>query len=269
MEGNMEKYLNRGIKEIINEFPAIGSILDQYNIGCTLCGVGTCLLKDIVSVHNLSADEEQVLMARISKVIYPDRDVEIKISQTKTAAPGPGEITYSPPMRGLVSEHTVIKRVLAMIPALIEDLDVSRASDRALVLSTVDFIRSYADRYHHAKEEDILFREFDENLEMVKIFNEDHSIGRGHVKTILAALETDDNLSIKEHFMGYRELLAGHIKREDEVLYPWMDRHLSTSQVGALFARFSDVDGQFKDVREKQEAFVEMLEEKFKYEEVK
>ena len=52
----------------------------------------------------------------------------------------------------------------------------------------------------------------------MKVFNEDHRIGRGHVKAIVEALETGDNLSIKEHFIGYRELLSGHIKREDEVL---------------------------------------------------
>ena len=73
----MEKYLNKGIKEVIVEFPAVGSILDEYNIGCTFCGVGTCLLKSIVEVHNLAPEEERELMGRISRVIYPDRDVEI------------------------------------------------------------------------------------------------------------------------------------------------------------------------------------------------
>jgi len=33
---------------------------------------------------------------------------------------------------------------------------------------------SYADRFHHAKEEDILFKFFDENLDMVKVMCEDH-----------------------------------------------------------------------------------------------
>ncbi|HKN19360.1 MAG TPA: hypothetical protein VJW95_06145 [Dissulfurispiraceae bacterium] len=167
----MEKYLSKGIKEVITEFPAIGTILDEYNIGCTLCGVGTCLLKDIVQVHNLPPEEERVLMARISRIIYPDRNVQIPVTEIRCASAGIREVKCSPPIQGLVDEHTVIKRVLAMIPDIIEDLDVSRVEDRALVLDTIDFIRSYADRYHHAKEEDILFKEFDENLEMVKIFN--------------------------------------------------------------------------------------------------
>ncbi len=265
----MEKYLSKGVKEVITEFPAIGPILDECHIGCSLCGVGTCLLKDIVQVHNLTAEEERLLMARISRVIYPDRHIEIPVTQRKSGTEGLREIKYSPPMQWLVDEHTVIKRVLAMVPVIIEDLDVSRVEDRALVLDTIGFIRSYADRFHHAKEEDILFKEFDEDHAMVKIFNEDHRIGRGHVKAVLDALEADDDWSVREHLTEYRELLTGHIRREDEVLYPWMDRNLSTSQVGRLFAMFASADSKFKDVREKQEAFVRALEEKYKYEEVK
>jgi len=32
----------------------------------------------------------------------------------------------------------------------------------------------------------------------------------------------------------------GHIRKEDEILYPWMDRNLSTAQVGALFSKFAE-----------------------------
>lgn len=265
----MKEYLNKGIKEVIAEFPAIGPILDEYNIGCTLCGVGTCLVKDIVEVHNLPPEEEGELMARIGRVIYPDRYVEISVTPKKNGNTRTGEIQYSPPMQGLVDEHTVIKRVLAMIPSMLGDLDASRDEDRDLVLATVDFIRSYADRYHHAKEEDILFKEFDEDLEMIKVFNEDHRTGRGHVRAVLEALETGDNRAIQEHLTGYRELLRGHIKREDEVLYPWMDRNLSTAQVGRLFAKFAEVDEQFREVRARQEAFAAALEKRYNYEEVK
>ena len=73
----MEKYLNKGIKEIISQFPKVADILNEYNIGCVPCNVGTCLLKDIVEIHNLPEAEEQELMVRIAKVVYPDRDIKI------------------------------------------------------------------------------------------------------------------------------------------------------------------------------------------------
>ena len=48
----MEQYLSKGIKEIIDQYPDVESILDEYGIGCGPCSVGICLLKDIVDIHN-------------------------------------------------------------------------------------------------------------------------------------------------------------------------------------------------------------------------
>ena len=73
----METYLNKGIKQIINQFPEVENILDEYGIGCSPCNVGTCLLKDIIEIHRLDADDEQKIMARIAKVFYPGKVVKI------------------------------------------------------------------------------------------------------------------------------------------------------------------------------------------------
>ena len=73
----MEAYLDKGIKEIIEEFPGIEDVLNDYDIGCGPCNVGICLLKDIVAIHRLSDEQEQQLMARITKAIRPDQDIMI------------------------------------------------------------------------------------------------------------------------------------------------------------------------------------------------
>ena len=52
-------------------------------------------------------------------------------------------------------------------------------------------------------------------------------------------------------------------KKEDEILYPWMDRNLSVRQVGELFARFLAVDERFAEERKKKESFVGRLEEAY------
>ena len=263
----MEHYLNRGIKDIIQEFPETGRILNGFNIGCTACNVGTCLLKDIVEVHNLTFEDEHALMLQIGRVIYPG--IEIAVPRIERKVPvGDGVIRYSPPMRALVDEHTVIKRLLALIPRVTEDLNVTRPDDRKLILEAVDFIRSYADRFHHAKEEEILFREFGDDLEILKSMLEEHRMGRGYVKSVLEAVEKGDTASVSEHLTAYGRLLQGHIKKEDEILYPWMDRDLSVAKVGELFARFAKTDEQFHDTVITQKDFVRRLEEKFSHEEV-
>jgi hemerythrin-like domain-containing protein len=258
----MESYLNKGIKEIIEQYPAVEKILDEYGIGCGPCSVGLCLLKDIVEIHRLPADQERELMARIAKTIDPEADIEIP--EVKAASSEERvEIKYSPPMKKLVDEHVLIKRWIALIPKVVEHLDVETSGGRQLILDGIDMIRSYADRYHHAKEEDILFKYFDQDSQILQVMYEDHTTGRGHVKAMLEALERKDKTMLADRLMAYRELLTEHIKKEDEILYPWMDRTLSTRQIGELFAKFSGVDDQMGFAPEKYEKFVEALEKQF------
>ncbi len=262
----MEKYLDKGIKAIINQFPKVENILNEYNIGCAPCSIGSCLLKDIIEIHNISPDEEQALMARIAKAIYPDREVRIpKIARKHTA--GHKGISYSPPMKELVNEHALIKRLLAMMPEFIDNLDVASEEGRQPIIDSVDFIRSYADKYHHAKEEEILLKYFDEKLDIIKTIYEDHEIGRAHVRAVLEALDDRDKKTVSEHLNAYRELLTEHTKKEDEILYPWMDRNLSITQIGELFSKFSGKNEEFGDTPKKYEELINKLEQKFKLKE--
>jgi hemerythrin-like domain-containing protein len=258
----MEVYFNTPIKEVISKFPKIGEILEEYEVGCVPCSVGSCLLKDIIEVHNLSEDEEREVMARVSKVIYPDRVIPMPKIERK-AKTRSKEIRYSPPMKKLVDEHVLIQRWIALIPQVLEHLDVESPEDLKIISEGADFIRSYADKFHHAKEEDILFKYFDENLDVLKTMLEDHTKGRGHVKALIEAVEKKDKKGIVEHLNAYRELLTKHIKKEDEILYPWMDRNLSVKEVGELFSKFNDVDEiSGNGVTERCRAFVIKVEEK-------
>ncbi|MDF7798491.1 hypothetical protein P4C99_03405 [Pontiellaceae bacterium B1224] len=46
------------INKVMEQHPAIGEILAKYEIGCVGCGVGICLVKDVVSIHALGDDAE-------------------------------------------------------------------------------------------------------------------------------------------------------------------------------------------------------------------
>ena len=262
----MEAYLNKGIKEIIEEFPRVEDVLNDYDIGCGPCNVGICLLKDIVAIHRLSNEQEQQLMARIAKAIYPEQDIQIPRVEKKTEAK-PKEFKYSPPMKKLVDEHVLIKRWIALIPEVVKNLDVESEEGRRLILDGIDMIRSYADKYHHAKEEDILFKYFDEEADILKVMFEDHTRARALVKEMLAALEKSDQKTIAKNLMAYRELLTEHIRKEDEILYPWMDNQLSTHQVGELFSKFDEADQQISVSTDKYENFIDRLEKKFEKQE--
>lgn len=55
-------------------------------------------------------------------------------------------------------EHRLIERVVAVMESRLHEMDVSGRVDPFEIGEIVDFIRTYADRCHHGKEEDILFR---------------------------------------------------------------------------------------------------------------
>ncbi len=257
----MEKLLNRYIKEIIDEFPKVGTLLEEFKIGCVTCNVGTCLLKDIIEIHNLPGDEERVILAGIAKIVYPDREIEIPEIKRKAKSEG---VSYSPPMKILVDEHVFIKRLIAQIPNLIKELESNPENGKILAEKSIDFIKNYADKFHHAKEEDILFKYFDENLDILKVMYEEHKIGRGHVKSIVEGLASGDGKCVAEHLDAYGKLLTQHIKKEDEILYPWQDRNLTTNQVGEMFSKFQQVRQQFCDKPAEYEEFVISVEQIFK-----
>jgi hemerythrin-like domain-containing protein len=258
----MEEYLNRPIKEIIAQYPEVENVLNDYDIGCGPCNVGLCRLKDIVAIHRLSDDQEQQLMAGIAGAIDPEQEIKIPGKEKKSETRSK-EFKYSPPLKKLVDEHVLIKRWIALIPEFVENLDVESEKGRRLILDGIDMIRSYADKYHHAKEEEILFKYFDENADILRVMLADHTHARALVKEMLAAVERRDQKTIAENLMTYRELLTEHIRKEDEILYPWMDNQLSTRQVGELFYKFDEVDRQIDVSPVKYSDLIDQLEKKF------
>ena len=64
----MKRFLNKGIKEVLKEYPQLAPILAEYDINCYKCD-GNCLFKDIFEEHNLSMKEEMELKGKMSKII--------------------------------------------------------------------------------------------------------------------------------------------------------------------------------------------------------
>ena len=54
------------INKVIAEHPAIGAILQKHEIGCVTCGVGICLVKDVVAIHALGAEKEAQIEQEIT-----------------------------------------------------------------------------------------------------------------------------------------------------------------------------------------------------------
>lgn len=57
---------NEQIQNVIKRHPRVGEILSKYDIGCVTCGVGICLLKDVVSIHALGDEVEAKIEQEIN-----------------------------------------------------------------------------------------------------------------------------------------------------------------------------------------------------------
>jgi len=252
----MTDVLGLYIKDVIRAYPPVGDVLGRSGIGCVACSVGSCLLRDVVGIHNLSGEQEQALYADIARIIFPGQTMDIPKTVRKAAPAGNRKL--APPLQDLVQEHANIKRVLAQLPTLGATLRAGLTPElRLSVAQALDFIRQYADRFHHAKEEDILFTFFDAGSDILKVMCAEHEAGRQHVRSASAALEQGDAAGIAASLTAYAALLTEHIRKEDEILYPWMNSQLTDSQVGQLFTKFREVDRQFEAGVKRQLAWAE------------
>ncbi len=139
--------------------------------------------------------------------------------------------------RVMVEEHKLILRMIALLEENTRLMEEGKFRDWQFYLDGVDFIRNYADRFHHAKEEDVLFKALVKNgmpeqNSPVAAMLMAHDEGRAHVRAIEEAAQKALNGEggqipvIAEHARGYAALLRDHIDKEDTILYPLAERVL-------------------------------------------
>jgi hemerythrin-like domain-containing protein len=150
----------------------------------------------------------------------------------------------------LVAEHRLILRMLDVLERNALLTRRGEFGNYAFYLDAVDFIRTYADRFHHAKEEDILFEALVANgmpraNSPVAAMLMEHELGRGFVKAMeegaRAALagKLGQDETIAANAIGYLELLREHIAKEDGILYPLAERLIPAERRDAIVAAYA------------------------------
>lgn len=153
------------------------------------------------------------------------------------------------PTQILKDEHRVIERVLAVLRRAAGRLESGEKVDPSVFERAIDFVRNFADRYHHAKEEDALFTTLAAHgipaqQGPIGVMLMEHDQGRAHVRGMAEALERykagDDSAraALAEHARGYADLLSAHIYKEDNILYPMGDRVMPATVQAELLEDF-------------------------------
>jgi len=140
------------------------------------------------------------------------------------------------PVGPLMKEHRLIERMIRIMNAELEKVKKDSKADPSFIDTAIDFIRTYADRCHHGKEEDILFRDLAKkniSAEHKRIMDElikEHVMGRNNVKKLAEAKEKYilGNKGVLKDIISNMEILVKfyprHIEKEDKHFFiPCMD----------------------------------------------
>jgi hemerythrin-like domain-containing protein len=171
----------------------------------------------------------------------------------------------------MVDEHRLILRMVALLDEKARLLGEGKFDDWGFFLDAVDFIRTYADRFHHAKEEDILFRELVRNgmprenspvAAMLMGHEQGRAFVRGMEEAALAAKSGDRTAAarIVENASAYVAFIRDHIEKEDKILYPLAERVLPAGWRADMNAEYAQAETAAPEgLEEKYRQLVERL----------
>ena len=159
------------------------------------------------------------------------------------------------PTEILKHEHKVILLVVDAAEREAQLIEKTGKVNVERIKKMVDFIRNFADKCHHAKEENQLFikmeqRGFSKQMGPLAVMLHDHDEGRKMVKaaadSLSAAAAGDKNAvkTVAENLSDYAALLRAHIEKEDNVLYVMADRVFTDDDQKALSEAFEKVENE-------------------------
>lgn len=170
------------------------------------------------------------------------------------------------PTQVLMDEHRIIEGALIILEGLCDRMEAGELVSPDHLEQIVDFIVSFADKYHHAKEEGILFPAmvsagFPMKGGPIAVMLAEHELGRGYVRGMIAGVDEyragKGHQGFTENARNYIELLRAHITKEDSILYPMAEARLSDDEKDRLFEEFERVK---RDQGEIEEEFKRNLE---------
>jgi hemerythrin-like domain-containing protein len=173
----------------------------------------------------------------------------------------------------LMIEHRLIEKMLVLAGEELARGEASGRVDPVFVDTVVDFIRTYADRTHHGKEEDILFADLEKRTlssadgRLMASLIEDHRTARRAVGEIVnanrsyAAGDAGGLKTIAEKVRFLTVFYPEHIRKEDEVFFPNAEKYLSPAELDRMVTAFLDFDR--KMIHEKYNKLYENLKVRF------
>jgi hemerythrin-like domain-containing protein len=176
----------------------------------------------------------------------------------------------------LKNEHNGILIMLEVLEKIINQMEHADPYDQQDISNIIDFLKTFADKCHHGKEEDILFPALvlsgmsKENGPIAVMLN-DHAMGRGYIKGMVQGLERlpnseeDGKKILIDNGKKYIQLLRIHIMKENNILFPMADQRISDEEQEKLFLKYEEMETNVigAGVHEKFHELIHKLRDKY------
>lgn len=170
----------------------------------------------------------------------------------------------------LTHEHALILQAIACLSSARDMLERGERPPKDFFVLAMDFLKSFADEFHHFKEEYLMFvllaEKKDGQLDIdIGALRFQHEKGRKYIKNIEDALEeyTGNNeiatTLLLENLASYVSLLRRHIFLEDQVFFKLAEKALTEAEDNALMAQFDQEEqriGQGNFINESQKRLI-------------
>lgn len=175
------------------------------------------------------------------------------------------------PIGPMMREHRLIERMLRLMEQELDLIKAGKKLDQVLMDTAVDFLRTYADRTHHGKEEEIFFRDLatkdiaEDHRMIMNDLIEEHAFARGEVRALLdsnrrlASGESEATQELVGHLETLIKFYPGHIEKEDKRFFFPTQEYFSKDEQAAMLQEFADFDARM--IHEKYSVLVKNLEE--------
>jgi hemerythrin-like domain-containing protein len=173
------------------------------------------------------------------------------------------------PAGPLMKEHRVIESMIKVLEDRLHGMIEAKEPDLCFIGVEIDFLKTYADRCHHGKEEDILFKELEkksisaEHKKIIDSLISDHVYGRKTVRALADAkgrYQKGDKAALKDIINRQKDLIAfypRHIEVEDKHFFLPCMKYFSQDEQDCMLAQFQRFDAEL--IHDKYKAVVSDL----------
>jgi hemerythrin-like domain-containing protein len=146
----------------------------------------------------------------------------------------------------LLHEHEAIVFALKILANITRKLEATTQVDPADLTAFIGFLKEFADKCHHGKEEGLLFpalaaSDAQQAGEALAELLHEHEEGRKWIAAMSAAMDPVLNpAAFIRAAQAYTNLLRAHIEQENHVLFPMAERVLSPERLESLYEAFEE-----------------------------